>query len=108
MCDIARSRRDADEIKSIVAVLGPRGRDGGLKEGQKLRVLLTPVPGGQRLQPIRVIIANDASIEAVVALSDTGKYVSVDVAASIPRSPTETEAAARETTGRRPALSKRL
>ncbi|MBV8791706.1 MAG: M23 family metallopeptidase, partial [Pseudolabrys sp.] len=32
-----------------------------------------------RLQPIRVIIANDTGAEAVVALSDTGKYVSVDV-----------------------------
>ncbi len=40
---------------------------------------MTPVPGSQRLQPIRVIIANDTSIDAVVALSDTGKYVSVDV-----------------------------
>ena len=58
---------------------GARGRDGGIKEGQKLRVLMAPMPGLQRLQPIRVIIANDASIEAVVALSDTGKYVSVDV-----------------------------
>ena len=60
-------------------VLGPRGRDGGVKEGQKLRILMAPVPGGQRLQPIRVIVASDASIDAVVALSDTGKYVSVDV-----------------------------
>ncbi len=68
-----------DEIGAINKVLGPRGKDGGIKEGQKLRVLMTPVPGGQRLQPIRVIIANDTSIDAVVALSDTGKYVSVDV-----------------------------
>ena len=52
--------------------------DGGIKEGQKLRVLMTPIPGSQRLQPIRVIIASDTSIDAVVALSDTGKYVSVD------------------------------
>ena len=68
-----------EEIGAIASVLGPRGRDGGLKEGQKLRVLMAPVPGGQRLQPIRVIIADDASIDAVVALSDIGKYVSVDV-----------------------------
>ena len=60
-------------------MLGPRGRDGGIKEGQKLRVLLAPVPGGQRLQPIRVIVASDTSIDAVVALSDIGKYVAVDV-----------------------------
>jgi murein DD-endopeptidase MepM/ murein hydrolase activator NlpD len=68
-----------EDIIAINKVLGPRGRDGGIKEGQKLRLLLAPVPGTQRLQPIRVIVANETSIDAVVALSDTGKYVSVDV-----------------------------
>ena len=68
-----------DDIGALVKVLGPRGRDGGIKEGQKIRVLMAAVPGTQRLQPIRVIVANDASIDAVVALADTGKYVSVDV-----------------------------
>ena len=68
-----------DDIGAITKVLGPRGRDGGIKEGQKLRVLMAPVAGGQRLQPIRVIVASDASIDAVAALSDTGKYVAVDV-----------------------------
>jgi murein DD-endopeptidase MepM/ murein hydrolase activator NlpD len=67
-----------EEIKAIAGALGPRGRDGGLKEGQKLRILLTPIGVG-RLQPIRVIVASDAGIDAVVALSDTGKYVAVDV-----------------------------
>jgi murein DD-endopeptidase MepM/ murein hydrolase activator NlpD len=67
-----------DEIKAVSAALGPRGRDGALKEGQKLRILLSPVPAAQRMQPIRVILANDTAIEAVVALSDLGKYVSVD------------------------------
>ena len=67
------------EIGAIVGVLGARGRDGGIREGQKLRVLMSPVPDNQRMQPIRVIIASDASIDAVAALSDTGKYVSVDV-----------------------------
>jgi murein DD-endopeptidase MepM/ murein hydrolase activator NlpD len=68
-----------DDITAINKVLGPRGRDSGIKEGQKLRVLLAPVPGAGRSQPIRVIVANDTSIDAVVALADTGKYVSVDV-----------------------------
>lgn len=67
------------DISAIVRVLGPRGLDGGIKEGQKLRVLMTPVSGGQRQQPIRVIVASDAAIDAVVALSDTGRYVPVDV-----------------------------
>ena len=67
-----------EAIAEIVKVLGPRGRDGGIKEGQKLRVLMAPVPGGQQLEPIRVIIASDTSVDSVVALSDTGKYVPVD------------------------------
>jgi murein DD-endopeptidase MepM/ murein hydrolase activator NlpD len=70
-----------EEAKSIAATLGPRGRDGGLKEGEKLRILMAPAgPGaGQRLQPYRVIVANDSAVEAVAALSDLGKYVAVDV-----------------------------
>ncbi|WP_249144831.1 M23 family metallopeptidase [Bradyrhizobium lablabi] len=70
-----------DEAKAIAATLGARGRDGGLKEGQKVRVLVAPVaPGpGARLQPYRVIVANDTTVEAVAALSDIGKYVAVDV-----------------------------
>ena len=67
------------DIGAIARVLGPRAADGGIKEGQKLRVLMAPVMGGPRLQPIRVIVANDSAIDAVVALADTGKYVSVDV-----------------------------
>ncbi|WP_414710067.1 M23 family metallopeptidase [Pseudorhodoplanes sp.] len=69
------------EIRAIASALGFRGRDNGLKEGQRIRVLLNPVAGSGRLQPARVIIANDSVIEAVIALSDLGRYVSVDVAA---------------------------
>ena len=70
-----------EEAKSIAVTLGARGRDGGLKEGEKLRILMAPSgPGpGQRLQPYRVIVANDSAVEAVAALSDLGKYVAVDV-----------------------------
>jgi murein DD-endopeptidase MepM/ murein hydrolase activator NlpD len=72
----------ADEARAIAAEMGPRGRDGGLKEGQKLRVLLTPAGGTQRSQPIRIIVMGETAPEYVVALSDTGKYVSVDVASA--------------------------
>src|ERR1700738_2934261 len=68
-----------EEAKSIASTLGPRGRDGGLKEGQKLRILMAPAGSGQRLQPYRVIVANESTVEAVAALSDLGKYVAVDV-----------------------------
>jgi murein DD-endopeptidase MepM/ murein hydrolase activator NlpD len=69
----------AEEARAIAATLGAHGRDGGLKEGQKLRILMAPAGPGQRLQPYRVIVANDSTIEAVAALSDLGKYVAVDV-----------------------------
>ena len=65
-----------EDIRNLTAVLGARGRDGGLREGQKLRILFAPDAG--RLRVVRVIVAGDA-VEAVVALSDTGKYVAVDV-----------------------------
>jgi murein DD-endopeptidase MepM/ murein hydrolase activator NlpD len=69
-----------EEIKAITAVLGPRGREGALKDGQKLRILVAPgEAGAQRLQPIRVMLLGDSGVEAVVALSDAGKYVPVDV-----------------------------
>jgi len=68
-----------EEAKAIAATLGIRGRDGGLKEGEKLRILMAPTSPGARLQPYRVIVANDSVVEAVAALSDLGKYVAVDV-----------------------------
>ena len=69
----------ADEIKAITATLGPRGRDGGLKEGEKLRILMAPASPGARMQPYRVVVANDTMVEAIAALSDLGRYVAVDV-----------------------------
>jgi murein DD-endopeptidase MepM/ murein hydrolase activator NlpD len=68
----------ADDITAVSQVLN-RGRDGAIKEGQKIRVLMSPVPGTQALQPVRVIIAGDSGVDAVAALSDMGRYVPVDV-----------------------------
>ena len=77
-----------EDAKAIASSLGSRGRDGGLKEGEKLRVLMS-VPGpGQPPQPVRVVVANDTAVEAVIALSDLGKYVNVDVSSM--NTPTET------------------
>ena len=67
-----------EEIKAIIAVIGPAALDGGLKDGQKLRVLATPAGIGH-IQPLRVIIAGDSGITAAVALNDTGRYVPVDI-----------------------------
>jgi murein DD-endopeptidase MepM/ murein hydrolase activator NlpD len=68
-----------DEAKAIVDLLGSRGLGGELRDGHKLRILLTPADGGRRHKPVRVIVAGSAAVEAVVAFSDAGKYVSVDV-----------------------------
>ena len=68
-----------DEIKQIASALGPRGRDGGLKEGQKLRILIA-ADSLTRMKPVRLIVTGDNAIEAVVAWSEkTNKYVPVDV-----------------------------
>jgi murein DD-endopeptidase MepM/ murein hydrolase activator NlpD len=67
-----------DEIKGILAVLGARAREGGVKDGQKLRVL-TAAAGLGHMQPLRIIISGDSGVEAAVALSDNGKYVPVDI-----------------------------
>lgn len=53
-----------------------RGRDGNLKEGLRIRILMTPAPTGG-IQPLRVSIFNDTAHEGTVALSDIGRYVSV-------------------------------
>ncbi len=56
-----------------------RGKDSSPRDGYKLRVLLAPGSDGVRLRPVRVIVATDTSVEAMVAWSDKGKYVAVDV-----------------------------
>ncbi len=67
-----------DEIKSIIGVIGPAALEGGIKEGEKLRVLMASAGIGH-MQPLRVIVAGDSGITAAVALSDLGQYVPVDI-----------------------------
>jgi len=69
----------ADEIKAISTAFGGRGKDSPPRDGYKLRLLLAPGADAKRLRPVRVIIATDANIEAMVAWSELGKYVAVDV-----------------------------
>jgi murein DD-endopeptidase MepM/ murein hydrolase activator NlpD len=66
------------EVIAITQQLGRYGEYQGLEKGQKLRVLLSPLPNSERQQPVRVIVADENGVVAVAALSDTGKYVSVD------------------------------
>ncbi len=67
-----------DQIGAINAVLGPVARESGLKEGQKLHVLMAAAGPGH-VQPLRVIVAGDNAIEAAAALSDNGQYVPVNI-----------------------------
>jgi murein DD-endopeptidase MepM/ murein hydrolase activator NlpD len=80
--NLASILRDAgatpEETRAIATALGAKGRDGAIKEGQRLRVLLSPTPGG-RMQPVRVIVTSDIGPEAFAALSDTGQFVNVPV-----------------------------
>jgi murein DD-endopeptidase MepM/ murein hydrolase activator NlpD len=65
------------DLKGLLASFGPRGRDHGLKEGQRVRVLLSPGPNGE-ITPVRVSIFSEQVHEASVALSDNGHYVAVE------------------------------
>ena len=67
------------EIKAITAAFGGRGKDSSPRDGYKLRVLLAPASDGIRLRPVRIVIATDTAVEAMVAWSELGKYVAVDV-----------------------------
>ena len=69
----------AEEVKAITAAFGGRGKDSSPRDGYKLRVLLAPTSDANRLRPVRVIVATDTAIEAMVAWSEMGKYVAVDV-----------------------------
>jgi murein DD-endopeptidase MepM/ murein hydrolase activator NlpD len=62
---------------AIVYAFGALGKDGGLKEGQRVRLLLQPAEGGQ-IQPLRVSIFGDQGHQGTVALADNGRYVSVE------------------------------
>ena len=68
-----------EDVKAITTAFGGRGKDSAPRDGYKLRVLLAPSSDGKRLQPVRVVVATDTSVEAMVAWSDLGKYVAVDV-----------------------------
>jgi len=64
-----------EPTRALIAAFN-RGRDGALKEGLRVRILMTPAPTGG-IQPLRISIFNDTAHEGTVALSDVGRYVSV-------------------------------
>lgn len=72
-----------DQARALAAAFN-RGRDGTIKDGLRLRMLLQEEGG--KVQPLRVSIFSDAGHEGTVALSDMGRYVTV-------AEPSETEIA---------------
>ena len=67
--DALRALRDQgatpEEAKAIATTLGARGRDGGLKEGQKLRILMAPAG-----TPEHIVQKVNTDLRTVVAMPD--------------------------------------
>jgi murein DD-endopeptidase MepM/ murein hydrolase activator NlpD len=68
---------DPKAQSAVVYAFGPRGKEGGLKEGQRVRLLVQRGESGQ-IQPLRVSIFSDQGHEGTVALADNGRYVTVE------------------------------
>lgn len=64
-----------EDARAVAAVFG-RGKDGTVKDGLRVRMLLQEEPDGTQ-RPMRVSLFSDAGHEGTVALSDLGRYVSV-------------------------------
>ncbi len=62
---------------ALIAAFGSRGRDGGIKENHRIRILLDIAANGE-VTPLRVSIFSDKGHEATIALSDTQRYVAVE------------------------------
>ena len=74
----ARARCDAGGGQDDLG--GIRARQGHQPKGRlQAAGPLAPTSDGVRLRPVRVVVATDTSVEAMVAWSDKGKYVAVNV-----------------------------
>lgn len=79
---------------ALASAFGARGRDGGIAEGNRLRILFDTLPD-ERIQPLRVSIFSETGHLATVALGDSGRYVAVeeprefDVAGATPEDESE-------------------
>ena len=63
-----------DEARAVAGAF-KRGRDGAIKDGLRIRMLLQTE--GQAIRPLRVSLFSDTGHEGTVAMSDTGQFVSV-------------------------------
>ncbi|WP_291954579.1 M23 family metallopeptidase [Chelatococcus sp.] len=69
----------ADTIKAIIVALGP-DKARALGEGQQIKLLVAPLRAGdKKTTVVRVTLLDERTTQAVVAVNDQGRYVSVDV-----------------------------
>jgi len=68
---------DPQSIRPLMTALGAKARDGAIKEGLRVRVLMAGAEDGQVL-PLRVSIFSDTGHEGTIALADNGRYVAVE------------------------------
>ncbi|MGQ4275347.1 M23 family metallopeptidase [Terrihabitans sp. B22-R8] len=92
------------DARQIAEAFGAQSGYGtaGLDEGQTVRILMGASPSGP--QPVRIIVGSEIS-QSVVALSDTGGYVSVAEAPEIAEEGDEPEIAERPSGGGATKLS---
>jgi murein DD-endopeptidase MepM/ murein hydrolase activator NlpD len=64
-------------IRPVIAALGAKAREGAIKEGFRVRILLGGGEANQTI-PLRVSIFSDKTHEGTIALADNGRYVSVE------------------------------
>ncbi len=66
----------APAIRTLLAAFGAKAREGAIKEGFRVRVLIGSENG--QFAPLRVSIFSEKAHEGTVALADNGRYVSVE------------------------------
>ena len=64
-------------IRPLIAAFGAKVREGAIKEGFRVRVLLGGGEGNLTI-PLRVSLFSDKAHEGTIALADNGRYVSVE------------------------------
>lgn len=73
---------NSEGTKELVAALGGRAKINALPEGQNVRVTLAPTAQSPNRQVVRVMLVGENGLEALAALNDQGKFVSVNVPAA--------------------------
>jgi murein DD-endopeptidase MepM/ murein hydrolase activator NlpD len=75
---LKREGASAEQAAAIAAALGNRRGQTGVREGQKLKLLLADVEGAGTAQVARLALYTDETHEATVAMNDQGAYVLIE------------------------------